>query len=215
MAELYTTHEGKPQASHYPLFFSPVYGGYLNGEPGSEQIENDPQHELAGERMVDYDIWLEIVAISEGLYLGKDGTWYDQPGQRVHLSHVPFHHVHLDYWVFPEDYGHDVVFYVVFRLLDELADARRYEPSQDFWVVLNRSVPGDFNSDGHIDLVDFERLHACAVEQNAGGCVEVDLDGDGRVSLIDFGLFQQRFSGPTEHADPRRAFLADWGSDGQ
>ena len=213
--ELYTIHDDgppstKPFPSHYPLNYSWYYDAYVNGEPGSEAIEpeSDPVHALAGERLVDYDIWLEIVDLSGNLYVGVEGTWYSQ-GQRIHLSNVPYHHVHMDYWMWASAYEEDALIYAVYRLVDDKDDGARYEPSAEFWVVFTRPVPGDFDRDGHIDADDRDHFESCAtgpeVPQEDPTCEDADLDEDGDVDHSDFGLLQRCMSGPDGHPDPRLA----------
>ena len=199
---LYRATERKPYAGCYPLQES-LYGGYVNGEPGSNLLTGDPEHELAGTPLVDYDIWLEVVELSPDFYVGYQGTWYVQ-GDRVHLSEVPGHHLHMDYWVFLEDYAPDRLYYVIYRLLDELDDGQRYQPSEEFWVVFNRPVPGDFNDDGHIDLYDFSRFQT-AFSPTAPDHQMADLDGDGGVDLDDYTAWQACLAGPGGHPDPRCA----------
>ncbi len=205
--ELYLTHTGKPYRSHYPLNYSWYLNAYVNGEPGSEQIENDPEHELVGTPETTYDVWLDIVALSPSLYVyvTNADTWYFE-GDRIHLSNVPYHHVHVDYWVLAADYDENDLIYAVYRLVDE---QDRYEPSADFAVVFNRSVPGDFASDGHIDLQDYVQMAAAmtgpGTSQPDAELADVDYDGDDDVDLRDAAQFLRCFSGPDEHPDPRCA----------
>jgi hypothetical protein len=213
--ELYTIHidgppSTKPYASHYPLNYVWYYEAYVNGEPGTEEIEyeDDPVHALAGERLVDYDIWLEIVDISDNFWIGYGGNWYTA-GDRIHLSSVQWHHLHMDYWIYESVYDEDKMLYVVYRLVDDLADGQQYDPSDEFWVVFNAPVPGDFNADSHIDQDDLDHFETCAtgpaVPQEDPACQDADLDEDSDVDQSDFGLFQRCLSGPDDHPDPRCA----------
>lgn len=208
VAELYLTHEEKPDASHYPLNYVWYYDAYVNGEPGTEEIEDDPEHELAGERLVDYDIWLEIVELSDDFWLGYNGEWYTE-GDHVHLSNVEWHHLHFDYWMYASVYDENEVIYVVFRLHDELDDGQRYDASEEFWVVFNRPVPGDFNKDGYIDGDDYAHLHPAITGpdtiQGDPQYQDADLDGDEDIDLADFALFQRCYRGSEDHPDPRCA----------
>ena len=101
----------------------------------------------------------------------------------------------------------DKLFYVVYRLVDDLDDGQQYESSEDFWVVFNQPVPGDFDADGYIDQSDYNHLRDCLcgpqVPQEAEECVNCDLDDDGNVDLADVAEFQQAFSGAEKHPDPR------------
>lgn len=210
VTELYLTHLEKPYASHYPLNYSAYYNAYRNGEPGSEEVENDPEHELAGERLVDFDLWLEIVDIStNGLWVGYGGNWYNAAGGRFHLSGEAWHHLHLTYHVYAADWSADELIYVVYRVVDDLNDGERYDASDDFWVVLNREIPGDFNRNGHIDLADYAHLQigftGAGIPQSDPAYQDADLDGDDDVDPDDFTRFERCLSGPVQYADPRCA----------
>jgi hypothetical protein len=64
-----------------------------------------------------------------------------------------------------------------------------------------RSMPGDFDGDGDVDLADFAAFSQCFGGANvppAGICppgVSADLDGDTDVDLADFAVFSQNFTG--------------------
>ena len=54
-------------------------------------------------------------------------------------------------------------------------------------------APGDCNADGDIDEFDFQCFAGCTTEPGEEllpGCEGADLDGDGDVDLVDFGIFQ-------------------------
>jgi hypothetical protein len=65
-----------------------------------------------------------------------------------------------------------------------------------FWFPL---VPGDCNSDGAVDLLDYADLASCLAGPAAGlsnpGCGCFDLDRDDDVDLLDFANFQVLFAG--------------------
>jgi hypothetical protein len=221
VSQFYQTTVRKPSKSHYPLNYNASLQAYVNGEPGSAEIESDPVVGLAGERLIDYDIWLEIVDCSDNLWVGVGNGWYAK-GDRIQLSTTASHHVHMNYWVWDSVHDPDEVYYVVYRLVDDLEDGQEYQPSAEFWVVLNRAVPGDFDADGHIDDADLEQFEACTTgpavaydpQSLPTGCtlapddediIAADLDRDGDVDQSDFGRFQQCFSGPEDHPDPRCA----------
>lgn len=60
--------------------------------------------------------------------------------------------------------------------------------------------PGDCDSDGDIDLVDFATFQLCFTGPGADmlppTCTCVDLDNDSDVDLVDFNNFQLAFTGP-------------------
>ena len=221
VSQLYGITVRKPYASHYPLNYSLSKQAYINGEPGSEETETNPDQQFAGVAMTDYDIWLEVVEVSDNLWVGVGSSWYTTGG-RIRLSTVPYHHVHLSYWLYASVYDSKDLHYAVFRLVDDLDDGQRYQPSEEFWVVLNRPVPGDSDADGYIDGDDLDQFKACvsgpalsydpenlpaACTQipDADGILPADLDRDGDVDQSDFGLFQRCISGPEGHPDPRCA----------
>jgi hypothetical protein len=209
--EFYTIHDDepctKPFASHYPLNLSGSW--YVNTEPGSEEIENDPEHELAGTRTIDYNICLKIVDIPDGFVvenMNDPGTYYDV-GDCVPLSNYAWHHTHLKYWWYNTYYDEGEMIYVVYRLVDTLEDGQQYDPSDEFWVIFNAPVPGDFNADSYIDQSDLGHFEACAtapgISQDDPACQDADLDEDGDVDQSDFALFQRCISGSSQHVDPR------------
>jgi len=217
VSTLYGTTVRKPYASHYPLNYSFSKQAYINGEPGTEETTN-PDQQFAGTRMVDYDIWLEIVEASDNLWIGDGSYWYTI-GDRIRLSSYAYHHLHLEYWVWASVYNPKDLHYAVFRLVDDLGG---YESSEEFWVILNRPVPGDLNADGHIDGIDFALFKACSTgpgipydpENVPDGCnltpdgegiIPADLNRDGIVDQDDFAIFQRCYSGPAHHPDPRCA----------
>lgn len=65
-----------------------------------------------------------------------------------------------------------------------------------FWFAL---APGDCNTDGGVNLFDYSPFEACLAGPADGPlspeCACFDLDGNGTVDLVDFGLFEVAFSG--------------------
>ena len=61
-------------------------------------------------------------------------------------------------------------------------------------------TPGDYDSDGDVDLVDFKHFSSCFNGPNraysTAGCGDADFDSDGDVDLVDFSTFQACFNGP-------------------
>ena len=65
-----------------------------------------------------------------------------------------------------------------------------------FWF---EQPPGDCNSTGSINLLDYTDLEACLAGPNDGlgaGCECFDFDADGDLDLVDFANFQTFFTGP-------------------
>ena len=59
-------------------------------------------------------------------------------------------------------------------------------------------APGDCNTDGYVDLIDYVGLEACLTGPGGGmepECECFDLDDSGDVDLADFARFQQEFTG--------------------
>jgi len=76
-----------------------------------------------------------------------------------------------------------------------IAAGGRLELVGGFWFPV---VPGDCNTDGAADLVDFDSLHPCVTGPEGGltrGCECYDIDGDEDVDLSDVAEFQRRFYG--------------------
>ena len=71
-----------------------------------------------------------------------------------------------------------------------------FELSGGFWFPLSLD---DCNSDGWVDLIDYDDFDECLSGPNAGlsqpQCNCFDLDGDNDVDLSDIGQFQSAFSG--------------------
>lgn len=71
-----------------------------------------------------------------------------------------------------------------------------YELTGGFWFAL---APGDCNSDGGVNLFDYDAFEECLVGPGGGApgseCICFDFDGNGTVDLIDVGLLQSGFSG--------------------
>jgi hypothetical protein len=68
------------------------------------------------------------------------------------------------------------------------------------------TVPGDFDGDVDVDLVDFGHLQACFTGAGIcpipAGCEDADLEGDCDVDQNDFAIFQGCMSGANIPADP-------------
>jgi len=65
-----------------------------------------------------------------------------------------------------------------------------------FWFPL---VPGDCDTDGATDLIDYDAFHLCLLGPDAGvtsGCGCFDLDHDRDIDLTDVAVFQTYFSAP-------------------
>ena len=65
--------------------------------------------------------------------------------------------------------------------------------------IFDACEPGDFDGDGHIDLVDFAQWEACVTGPEigpvAGCCALFDFDEDQDVDHRDFAAFQTAFTG--------------------
>ena len=75
-----------------------------------------------------------------------------------------------------------------------------FPPVHMAFTLLTSGVPGDCTDDWLVDLADYEVFALCMTGPDGGpvepGCQCADLDIDGDVDLIDFGLFQGVFDTP-------------------
>jgi hypothetical protein len=63
----------------------------------------------------------------------------------------------------------------------------------------------DYNSDGHVDGLDFKVFQPCvsgSAVSLEGDCGQADFDADDDVDGDDFGVFQRCYTGPNRPADP-------------
>ena len=60
-------------------------------------------------------------------------------------------------------------------------------------VSLYYTAPGDINTDGHVDLLDFKMFSGDWLKQSSG--LGGDLNGNGKVDFTDFGIFGENWSG--------------------
>jgi len=70
-------------------------------------------------------------------------------------------------------------------------------------------IPGDFDQDGDVDLIDFSRLQVCFsghnVAQTNPDCAKAHLDTDPDVDQADVNLFLSCMSGAGIAGDPHCA----------
>ena len=67
-----------------------------------------------------------------------------------------------------------------------------------FWVGVGVGLPGDCDSDGDVDLVDYTGFAACLLGPDVAAqpaCACYNLDGDSDVDVEDFAVFQDTFTG--------------------
>ncbi len=71
-----------------------------------------------------------------------------------------------------------------------------FELTGGFWFEI---APGDCNTDGGVNLFDYDAFEACLSGPSGGAispaCACFDLDGSGTVDMSDFALLQKGFSG--------------------
>lgn len=72
-----------------------------------------------------------------------------------------------------------------------------FELTGGFWFA---QAPGDCNTDGGVNLLDYEAFEACLTGPLGGmadsSCVCFDRDGDDDVDITDFAAFQSSFQYP-------------------
>ena len=78
-----------------------------------------------------------------------------------------------------------------------------WSDSAEFYVqvIEPAPIPGDFNDDGHVDLVDYMLFGYCfgGADENlpeGDTCLVADLDDDGDVDLADLSVLQASFTTP-------------------
>lgn len=64
------------------------------------------------------------------------------------------------------------------------------------WSLYPPDRLGDAEGDGDVDLADFQALAACWDQPVAPGCEVFDMNGDAAIDLLDWALFEQRYTGP-------------------
>jgi hypothetical protein len=70
-----------------------------------------------------------------------------------------------------------------------------FELSGGFWFPL---AEGDCNSDGGVNLIDYDDFEACMAGPDSGiaeGCECFDMNRNGSVDLLDFAIAQTTFTG--------------------
>jgi hypothetical protein len=72
-----------------------------------------------------------------------------------------------------------------------------YELTGGFWFAL---APGDCNSDGGVNLFDYDTFQGCLSGPGGGippgcACFDIDPERDGAIDLRDFAVIQSGFSG--------------------
>jgi hypothetical protein len=72
-------------------------------------------------------------------------------------------------------------------------------------VIPPPGIPGDFDDDDDVDMIDYAHLQACylglGVEQNDPACADALLDDDPDVDAGDLAVFLDCMSGPNVPAD--------------
>lgn len=193
---------------YYPLYYSFLHGDYCIGEPGFTEIWYEQEgaiineeHMLEGTPNVDYRIIVECVDICPDFNFhatestsGSFQIW--QPGDSFNLSNFTAHHAHVKYRA---DLQNEL-YWITYRLIDDINDANQYEPSEPFTVVFGTlPLNGDIHVDGNVDMMDLAKLSnywLSSIDPNALNALEmaravdyfdrVDTNKDYSVDFIDF-----------------------------
>ena len=76
-----------------------------------------------------------------------------------------------------------------------IMEGERFTLTGGFWF---EEPPGDYNSTGSVDLLDYGDLEPCLLGPDTGvaeGCECFDVDASGTVDLLDFAIAQMSFRG--------------------
>jgi hypothetical protein len=63
----------------------------------------------------------------------------------------------------------------------------------EFSLDSNQTIPGDTDSDGDVDLVDYQTLLDEFNTTNCGGSCVADFDNDGSITIFDFNVVVTHF----------------------
>ncbi len=85
-------------------------------------------------------------------------------------------------------------FLPVFRI----EDASLRTDEQAIPITILSGLFGDSDNDGDVDIIDLQQFIVCLEDETPNGACLDTFDGDGndRVDLFDFGMFQQAYTGP-------------------
>lgn len=182
---------------YYPLYPSVVYSPYYIGEPGFQEITDDPCKALQGTPNADYRIIIECLDIADGFCAVKINDFnINQPGDSFNLSQYAEAHVHVNY--IGQD--RDTLKWITFYAYDELADPgatpddpNGYFPSEPFTIVFAQEpLPGDIAVDGIVeinDLVKFSSHWTKGLAERKNDFYERDdCNRDGYVDMIDYAM---------------------------
>ncbi|MEM6748859.1 MAG: dockerin type I domain-containing protein [Planctomycetota bacterium] len=75
------------------------------------------------------------------------------------------------------------------------------------YVLASVALPGDANSDGVVDLLDFDVLAQNFGSSTGNGAADGDFNGDGAVDLLDFDILAQNFGATSPGSVPEPASL--------
>jgi hypothetical protein len=78
-----------------------------------------------------------------------------------------------------------------------LIDVSGMAAGERFELIVRAGPPGDFDDDDDVDLADYPALHACldAADVGTDCAAYFDLNGDQRIDLRDFAIFQAALTG--------------------
>jgi Dockerin type I domain len=180
---------------HYPMYYSAIYNRYQIGEPGFDEIGNDPNRQLQGTANIDYQIYVECVSVRTGLSARNTtyGIVLDSAGDMFCHSVLSDPHIHLQYRVGAP--LADGPYWITYRVFDAMG---RYETSQEFTLVfIEDPAAGDVIVDGAVNLSDLQRWLDYWLLENGNNANDYynrcDINRDRRVNLIDFAILAQNW----------------------
>lgn len=188
----------------YPVGGDPDASTFVISEPGFDLIhaDEDPNRCLTGTPNSDYRIVIQCLDLSPGFQAASlfEEILLDEAGDAFAHSDLSDPHVHLYYTApAPGDSLHWIRYRAVDAFYDPADPNSGYQPSRPVTVVFGRKpLDGDIHVDGHVNLLDLEKLTAAWLMEN--DCPvwnpnkqaafdlfdRADINRDYRVDLLDF-----------------------------
>lgn len=173
-----------------------LFPGWTGNNPGFDDVETDSPVIDTYTLEVGANIWLDVVALDEALYVWNAQLQHFGPGQMAHLGSAPADiHTHLIWHIYSLDPSFDALcvhWNGAFRLVD--TGGTGYAASEPFTMVFSNVECrlGDIDASGQVDYADIDPFVA-VLSDAAGATAEqrcaADADLDGYVGYGDIDAF--------------------------